>query len=792
MNGANYGGGKRGPWGFARVAAFSWPSCAGAPSAIPPRVPVAVAPDKARAPRPEPSAAAPVPVRARLLPTPPKQGAPFALPAGAAVDAKLASAVADLFALGVADPRGLPYRAVEVPTGSVWSGAGEPMKTHAFLLPMAGDARFCVLWNGLVHPCTQLDVGGAAPSVEGDVTELVKRDADDRAKYARENPKGTFHRWGSIGEGYAVATDTPTWTKVALLVRLGKPALAASVRAVLSTDAGAERGDAFLSAATEWLWARYDRAVTSHMAGSDALALESLEGLLDARAKADATCDARGLPRPPPPNGKPGEPVSHFDFLGGAAALQADQERRARTRSAPFDLAKVSALPQPARIAALLARLDEVNERQWGQPGGVSLGSSPVVEALVKEGEAAIEPLVDTIEHDARLTRSVHFWRDFSRSRSVLGVHEAAYVAVSQILSVSVFAPAATGDDLSARGAEGRAAVARAIRAHVAKWKGVSLEERWYRTLADDQAPPSEWADAASLATQPTNVTIVPSSMVFRTTVTVAAGASPGFRGEVLRSHAAPTLTALLDKRARAATTTNERCVLAHALLTWDPGASEAAGQAVFADVAQDELAGKGGRDCVSTLTLDRVAAHHARALGDYADWIEHAKPESFGFGSLESFHPMALHASDPDVARAAGRIFAKGSAWLAPLGNAKADMNKLAVVKLPLTIAPLRQRVLEYLDDVTVIGTTEVREGGSLSMTFTSGASTGTSIPEEDRNVPKAGTTRPLRLCDYVAWELSMAEDAPKGAPRYGVYWTEDARNAALRAMKQRIRQLH
>jgi hypothetical protein len=709
------------------------------------------------------------------------QGAAFDVPK---LDPKLSSAVVELFALGVADPRGLPYRAVEVPTGSVWSGAGDRVKTRGFLLPKTGESRFCVLWNGLVHPCVELP---GEPTVDADVKDLAARDAEERAKYKRESPTSTFHRFQTTAEAYSVAAGTPTWMKVFLLIRLGKPALADIVRGAIGDPPNPEELDSFVDAAGEWLWARYDRGVTSHMAGDDALAYESLEGLTDAWAKADQTCDARGVKAT---SNAPG-PASHFSFLAGTDALFADQARRARTAKAPFDLAKTKALPPKERIAALIARLDEVNERQWGQPGGVSLGSSPVVEALVNEGEPAVEPLIDVIEKDFRLTRSVHFWRDFSRHRSVLGVHEAAYAAVAQILQVSAFTPAATGDDLSARGAEGRKAVAAAIRAHVAKWKGVSLEERWYRVLADDGAKPADWAEAATLATRPTNVTVLSSSMVFSTSITTSGGPAAGFRGEVLRTHAPPSLTALLEKRARAVIDTQDRCALAHALVTWDPGATESAGDALFADLAQGELAGQGGRGCVSSLTLDRVAAHHARALRDYAGWLEHAKPDSSGFGDLEPFHPMALNLRDTDVARAASVVFAKGSAWLPVVKDGKVDLGRLAIVKLPLSIAPLRQRVLEYLDDKTVIGTTEVREERGLSMTFKSGASVGTSVHDGDRRVPAAGTKQPLRIADYVAWELSLNQDAFKDTPRFGVYWPEPARNEALRAMKQTIQRL-
>src|SRR6185437_11798304 len=135
--------------------------------------------------------------------------------------------------------------------------------------------------------------------------------------------------------------------------------------------------------------------------------------------RVEAEADRRGFQKPSPEGTRPGR---HLDFLEPLPSLLADQERRAaeKGRAAPAD-----------RIPALIAALDEVNARQFGQPGGVDLGSDSRVQALVEVGDAAVEPLLDVLERDTRLTRSVHFWRDFSHHRSLLGVHEAAYVALA-------------------------------------------------------------------------------------------------------------------------------------------------------------------------------------------------------------------------------------------------------------------------------------------------------------------------------------------------------------------------
>ena len=139
----------------------------------------------------------------------------------------------------------------------------------------------------------------------------------------------------------------------------------------------------------------------------------------------------------------------YLEFLDPLPDLVADQERRAKGP-------KRDPVPPPGkdkgkRIAALIRDLEDVAAPQMGQPGGVSLGGDPTGNALIEEGDDAVEPLLKCLEDDTRLTRSVHFWRDFAQYRSLIGVHEAAYVALSGILKTSFFGVASTGDDLSGR-----------------------------------------------------------------------------------------------------------------------------------------------------------------------------------------------------------------------------------------------------------------------------------------------------------------------------------------------------
>jgi hypothetical protein len=248
-------------------------------------------------------------------------------------------------------------------------------------------------------------------------------------------------------------------------------------------------------------------------ASDDRLALLDARALGPVRAAVDAEAARRGFEARE--DDRPGGRRTHLDFLGPVPRLLADQERRAKqpARRRALELGPTGFGSKAEYVAALVADLEEVNARQMGQPGGVSLAGDPVVDALIKQGDAAVEPLLGCLETDERLTRSVHFHRDFFFHRSLLGVHEAAYVALAGVLKESFFGFASTGDDLTARGAEGRRAVAARARAHWEKFRHVPLHERWYLTLQDDKAGPQRWAQAAANVVQPTDVEIQPGSM---------------------------------------------------------------------------------------------------------------------------------------------------------------------------------------------------------------------------------------------------------------------------------------
>src|SRR5215468_251995 len=172
------------------------------------------------------------------LPTPPQQNAPW--PHG---DDALLNAAATLFEQGLADPRGLEYREIEIVVGNPWNGGGYPLKTHGWIMPNDGkDGQFAVAWNGLVYPVLSL---GHSANLHND-WEAIGQGKDSNSMMGRQ----------SVTEANAVHFGVLEPLKVVLLLRLGETELARRLWELASQD----EKDPYFALAGDWTWNAFERA----------------------------------------------------------------------------------------------------------------------------------------------------------------------------------------------------------------------------------------------------------------------------------------------------------------------------------------------------------------------------------------------------------------------------------------------------------------------------------------------------------------------------------------------------
>ncbi|MEO8204775.1 MAG: hypothetical protein ABI615_01250 [Chthoniobacterales bacterium] len=472
------------------------------------------------------------------VPNPPATGTPWVAPE---VSPEWARAAKELFDQGMADPRGCDYRQIKVITGSVWSLAPQAIQTHGWVLPiLAGGKpahRFAVCWNGLVYPTLEI---GEACSLQEDVDRLLEKTTGEKKKIHWETQVAQ--------EDKAVSYETLNCLKIPLILRVGNAEIIQKMAAAWEKSdfenyhPYAKNPDEDpLGWSQAWMFQLFIRGLGALQRGDDNLAIlsfQKLEAALPGVAK-DAekfTYKSGG-----------GEPFNTYAYLKQVPAILTDLERRQKQTAIAEN--QIHSPDQKVRIAALILALEDVAQIQGGQPGGISFGRNATVKALINEGPVAVEPLLDCLATDTRLTRCIHFWRDFVPSRTVLGVQDPAYTALSGVMETSFITVRSTGEDLSSKGPEERAKVAAAMREYWNKTKDLPRERVWLNILADDRETPEHWLQAAQNIVRPASERIIYGSMMDGTMVQKIPGAPATFAGEPLRTTANPGVSTLLLRR---------------------------------------------------------------------------------------------------------------------------------------------------------------------------------------------------------------------------------------------------
>ena len=768
------------------------------------------------------------------MPEPPQQTAPWIPPApSATLSEKLIATTRELFAQGLADPRGCEYREVEVVTGNQF-GASDLTPVHAWVLPATpGTAqRFAIGLNGLVYPVVKV---GPPVDLRSEVLSTISGDRAQmeiaRVQYEKAyQGQPSFH----FGRAVLIAPEKAHLTlkidlqveslqmlplPFCLLLRLGENELAAQWwqewTAYLAPDRANNKSilaDPYGMLASELSWAMLDRAVGAHVRGDDRLALITARELTRIRPGLEAAAIAHGWgPNPGNPLGTSDGVAPLFYFLAPLPSLLADQERRAIepkvermiqpevTGAFWFDHVNNSTsmiarlrirVPDAAKRIAGLIRDLEVVSAPPGNIGGVVVGSAAIMQALVAEGEAAVEPLLDCLENDERLTRSDQLTDTINLCvcpPAFISVREAARAALDQILGSRAFSlPPVAGNGQQPTPEEIRQQLAPAYRATWEKYKNLS-QDRMFAILADDHSSFAQLLDAAAGVTNPVSG---PDNFLWGPPWT-----GYPLAGEALRSRTNPSLTELLTTRMQALVTPSDLYgagALAMALARWDGAArrdelrqmSLLMVRAGTTTMTFSEIYGE-----MIPLYLARAAIGDPRAAEDYAAWIVTIKPADFDMNRNPEcilFSPLWLLPDQPAITRAATQLFGPpDSPWqeIFQAGShpGSAFIDSRLIGSPLITLAVFRQLVLQKLADKTAIGTATLREGGnSVILQADHGGQGGDQTnASADPLAPPAGTGVHFRTCDLVAHQLGTIE----GCPPCELYWPEAKRDEAVSA---------
>lgn len=667
------------------------------------------------------------------------------------------SATALLFEQGLGDPRGCEYREIEVGTGSVWNGDGGVAKTRGWVIPGHDSQRFAVCWNGLVYPAVSV---GTNANLEADVMMLVTN--------------GMTSWRSALPEALTVQPATLQGIQGCLLLRLGNADWAMTCWLALERRGSEARNevlrrfsqtndlastneiklsdaDPYLGWANDWAWSLFDRMICAHERGDEWLALADARRLNAARPLIESACAQRSFKRQPYWDSRREKELQpYLTFLDQLPQILDDLERRTKeeTRVSVLSRGLTNITDQTTRVRALVKDLDLVQARQWGQPGGVNLADDPVVAALITEGDAAVGPLLDCLEKDKRLTRSVSFGRDFHGGRTVLSVNGAAWVALQTILQAGF-----------PNGSE--------MRAYWNKYKHLKIEERWYAILNDDKAR-SRWQEAAANIVQPVNITRYPGG--FSTESPAPSNSPVPVRGQSLRTKSDPSVTDLLTRHALEVPTNNfgnydlsACCQMADYLARWDVQAGLPVARTLSkrARTAM-KYSGQALGGNLIQLSLARAKAGDPAAFDDYADWIVTTTPAEFADSRLECLNPLKRYPTNSMLQGVAERLFGRtNTAW----GNLpwKSRFGEPTVESELVAFPAYRALLCRELQKTNSCGTVTLERSGVLRYTVTDinqAGSCGIVLPEASSATN--GTTAQIRWCDWISIALANGKHIP------------------------------
>ncbi|MEX1232440.1 MAG: hypothetical protein WEB58_19495 [Planctomycetaceae bacterium] len=701
-------------------------------------------------------------------------------------------ATEQLFAQGMADPRGCEYREIEVVAARSWDH-GSVVETHGWVIPAKDDEqqRFAVCWNGMIYPVISI---GETADVRGDAQDWIDGERKRREDYEKMDPQPPYRVDFHVPDEQSSALHTfrRGAIRVCFLLRLGELKLAEQYWQIWDDHAHRDSSenrhhlfDPYFVFAFSWVGGMFDRAVYAHQRGDHRLSLLTFEKLLSVVDDVKASATLRGFDHK-----LHGGVERPFEFLAPAALLAADQRRRLKEE--PYQTALQRGLDtfetKDELIVALIRDLEKVGHG----PVGDSFFGEPTIEALTAQGADAVEPLIQCIAEDTRMSQYV-YEKGFSGIpyRTYHPVDDLAYHVLSQILEMKelprpYFNPSIALVERLNR----KQRAADAFRTYWNTIKDKPLAQPWYDVLADDSATAEQWVEAAHHIARP---------LSYRSK-------NRTLRGETLRGLYTLGVSELMAKRVQQMMLTEGVSVstkvtrllrasdMALDFANWNRQDSLPTLRRVMSEcinsfsamVEADRAARPFGR-LISQLTMQRVEAGDEAALNEYAAWIRNVTPDQIGDTAVlrDSLDPLWKHPTHPAIADVSEFLFNdETSAWN-PVIHAAPKPEAVAVFGVFHTHRPMirnpafRKQVLRGLIDTSEAGFTLATDPRKYEIHITMG--------QEDRNrvawpndplFPSVGTKLSFRICDFYASFLWRYK-----GPTVALYWPEAERDKAVAA---------
>lgn len=639
------------------------------------------------------------------------------------------AATKNLLGNGLADPRGGEFHKVTVVLGysDQWSQEQklQEKQGYGWILP----DKQVVLIDGLKYPLKQ-DLGRA------NLADLIPK----RQVWREGIP------WGALGIEYA------TIALPALLLVHGETALAEDCWRLV----GPSLVDPILSLYSQLTY-RYHMQVAQYVIEQDDLEAlrwaKQLMTISDQREKdrinyGEDTVGWRFDPEEP-------------------RQILLDLTRRIEHPKQKFDTQANAKLDKKDRLASLIEALDQVVLDARG-------AHDPIATEIVKVGDAAVPALLDVIENDQRMTRSVILTYP---KRTIHPVRTAAYSCLEAIWPSSV--------TILDENPQTRLTKLRKL------WKSsenLTEPERWLNVLRDDGGNFRTWPLAAQQLTDRFQ-----SKPAFPTKSRV-------MLGEALRSKHGKEVTTLLIKRMEILTTFNkdenstpsfeftEGLSIGHYLYLWDREAAEPAlRQAVERTML---MVSQPRREFL--ISYSNFARPFAQVIADRAnlgdktaakDYAQMLKYYSENFNEKDILIALWKRPNDAALQAAAGPYFAMllAEKRLPDKPGRLIGIHPVDdLLRSPMLLSPaFRSFLADAIALPKLIGTVSVAvdsDRGSIQYRFGKNGVGSEQAPKGMDVSPYTAKDIPLTSGDYISHLVAKA----KGAPQFLLSWPESKKATA------------